>query len=812
MFKKLNNQNGFTMIELICTISLLGIVGAMSYNIFIGTNMTQRKSEQLHLANNIAQEVMEDVIANSYVGDYAYENFDVDIKVVNNESDGDDDSGGQDIEITTPSYEIKSPTDEPGFINEDSKTANFIYQVVDYIDLDANFYLRVADKLISTGKKVQELSVSELAEIGIHDKADVEETRKLEPTKYEKAYIWFYGMTPEQIVGMQGFLQGRINSVQNDVRLKKADIKTQFGGAAEGETFAALIDLYINNYYYDGEYSAIYGNDICQFVSYVNKQFLSGNYVNDPLLSKVNSSWGLPNIKQFFYQFYNQSMYVEDYIQTAHGPLLMSKLIENNDKNYGISDCYLLAYKIADLNERSDSQNEDSKTALSFKIWCERVQVENVGNWGNAGGSILFGDVVAGVSGGHLNYVWNNYTNPIPIGIQTIDLTLADGSVSRVYNNMTVSVTGGLSYSSVPLGVRAEVNFGEGRGEGKLYYYEDGKKKEHIANLNFYNSLTWDSLDENGDSHLDASKNPASHDWLKFNGTPTGQGGSGSYEEISGESTTTKWHVSIDEMSKIVVKVKDQNSGKILSTLVSQSVTPAYSESYVMKDCNVILDIDGVQINYLARDQKSTEKENDFIDAGSTILQSDIPFALDSRPEVGQVFYIGKDTSRLSIESISTKIGRTQKTTIDKVFNSISALYTNDYKFRYSDGKSNTMKDGEKPIVKKLVVGLQGDLSSSFRFDLQNAVDNYAVPVDPATNRRYPLELYIYDNTNENALNGESYFDLYTSTQVMDTDSKKMFRNILKGSKIVYVRVPNADKGYEVIFKDDGTVVKQTNN
>jgi len=61
--KELHNSKGFTLIEIMCVIALLGIISVTSYSIFTGASKTQGKSEEQLEANNIAQAVMEDLLA-----------------------------------------------------------------------------------------------------------------------------------------------------------------------------------------------------------------------------------------------------------------------------------------------------------------------------------------------------------------------------------------------------------------------------------------------------------------------------------------------------------------------------------------------------------------------------------------------------------------------------------------------------------------------------------------------------------------------------------------------------------------------------
>lgn len=77
-----NNNKGFTLIEIICSVALLSIIVTASASFFTGVLKSQRGSKEQLYANNIAQEVMEELIRTGDLSkDYsaAYDGYIVEI-------------------------------------------------------------------------------------------------------------------------------------------------------------------------------------------------------------------------------------------------------------------------------------------------------------------------------------------------------------------------------------------------------------------------------------------------------------------------------------------------------------------------------------------------------------------------------------------------------------------------------------------------------------------------------------------------------------------------------------------------------------
>lgn len=67
MIKRLKNCSGLSLIELLFTISILGIIMISIVPLFISTNKINRESESLYNATLLAQGYMESIKASDYV-------------------------------------------------------------------------------------------------------------------------------------------------------------------------------------------------------------------------------------------------------------------------------------------------------------------------------------------------------------------------------------------------------------------------------------------------------------------------------------------------------------------------------------------------------------------------------------------------------------------------------------------------------------------------------------------------------------------------------------------------------------------------
>lgn len=89
MIKRLKNCSGLSLIELLFTISILGIIMISIVPLFISTNKINRKSESLYNATLLAQGYMESIKASDHVEiGQTIDNFDgIKIKVDIGEAD-----------------------------------------------------------------------------------------------------------------------------------------------------------------------------------------------------------------------------------------------------------------------------------------------------------------------------------------------------------------------------------------------------------------------------------------------------------------------------------------------------------------------------------------------------------------------------------------------------------------------------------------------------------------------------------------------------------------------------------------------------
>ncbi|MCH5185333.1 MAG: prepilin-type N-terminal cleavage/methylation domain-containing protein [Oscillospiraceae bacterium] len=117
--KKISGSKGFTLIEIMCVVAILGLISVSSYGIFVGATSGQKKSERHLDANAIAQAVMEDLLARaSKDGDDVLTSLDG----LNQQYS---DKYGYDIKVNAEkastalqaqysNYTITSATDDPG--------------------------------------------------------------------------------------------------------------------------------------------------------------------------------------------------------------------------------------------------------------------------------------------------------------------------------------------------------------------------------------------------------------------------------------------------------------------------------------------------------------------------------------------------------------------------------------------------------------------------------------------------------------------------------------------------------------------------
>ncbi|MCX7714957.1 MAG: type II secretion system GspH family protein [Clostridia bacterium] len=499
------NQKGFTLVEIICAIAILGIVAVPTYSIFVGASKGQTGSGSKLMANNVAQSVMEEILKTGTYNASSYSDFDIEVLVETPSPSESTEAFSTTVPVyvfttsapsttsptttpttiptasptptpTTPAT-TSGPSDNPGFIDYDpGSNYNARIGLFDYIDEDLYILGKTGAYLIfgSTSKFDAFL-------------ADPTSYKNWKTFSSNYSYISNYKMiekydanTLKSVLGLSDFEYTRMVACYEGMPL---DVAVQY------ET------LFVERY------KTMYDNIISQLSSLVNStveaekisyitsssnmfktiDYLYNNMDTDPYFIKpsgfTDTHNDYPNLKIYIRNIYNL-MYTKVINSSKRGPYLIVKVFDNNGNLAKVGSKYVIS-----------NLSPTDLTTYGSSIVMDLYQ-NYLGFWGL------------------VNYTWATAAENT-LGIKLKDLkqaTVYPWYHYNMYYDMTFYVTGTLCYRDTNFAIRATANY-------TTFYYDDNNvKQNYIANMNFFQKLSC------GNDKLTIIK-WGDFSWLKFNGT-----------------------------------------------------------------------------------------------------------------------------------------------------------------------------------------------------------------------------------------------------------------------------------------------------
>lgn len=544
MKKDFNSQKGFTLVEIICAIALLGIIAVPTYNVFIGAGRSQNKAKIQQSANNTAQSVMEEILASTEVTAKTYEKdgflVDVSFDAISSTLNDNLNSGGTyKIDYSDQTTKETDGDEKPDFVPEKPKKYGLRIEVFDYADRDIYMLLRTGAYLLfgETDKADQYFTkpseYNESAFFSSYSTFKLFEDRNSEKVmsdldlsqwNYDRMYSCYAGLPREEIITFMKTLIARHNEM---IGIVKWRIPTGYDGSDWNETQNHV------NYILESEnmYETIRELYLALQKTPVTHPFfdgLTGAYATNLPTNVVN-----------LYNQMNDTVFNEG---TKTGPLLRSKIFWY-DESLALIPPADTKYAVFTTGTTGQGSNHCD---LYFQFYQRLLQF---GDWGF---SIPLDDEAAA-----------NRFNITLADVQTNEWTVQE----NIFKDITYYVTGALDYRTITFGIEAQPNI-----LTKQYDKATGEYSTYYANVNFFQTLF------HGGTMMEIEKY-GNHDNLTWN-----QNVDDNIDDTPGKTTTTTTvtkSVDVSALDSLALKTitvtlydkKDKHKSKPLVVLTSYKNT-----------------------------------------------------------------------------------------------------------------------------------------------------------------------------------------------------------------------------------------------
>lgn len=620
--KLFQNERGFTLVEVMCVVAILGLVSVSSYGIFVGASTSMKKSETQLDANTVAQAVMEDLLARDdvdslsdipdYDSIYGY-NIEVNIEQAHNDLQTQYNDTIVDA-ITPEPYQTENPgsTPNPGSTDAPQYPTHFPtvppnypdynakIEIFDYCDFDLYDVIK-AGLVMIYGDYDEEIFTSE-------DKFN-ECMNEVQSLSSAPASFKYYSAAQSKLAS-NGIDSSQYQWIKpcydnlefNDVKYNLAYVMNQYKtnlnrcenalfnvgsfGPSSGHTADELktaIEEFLQSTPHNCNH--VHRGYTCDYNVFENIEYLYDTYIetqpnawggidtvlNDDfkdtdLYELIDPNWGLSNFKTAIVNCHNYINTNEFNTGTKTGPYLLLKMYNKDGELLPLSTGSNV-YFVTPTARGSNNQD------IYFQLYPRYLYFQK--------GGVAF----------------YTYPGQNVLDLETEDLKQPGGWYQTdIYKNMTFMVIGGLTYRQVFFGFDAPGGgFLDLDGDGLPEKIdEDGNMVDFLPNLNFVQSLSYnyvpESLLEDGINSLFKFTDFSNPSYVSVNGDfsddptetlpptsgPTGGPGStgdpgneGGYTQgDSGHSIPGQYSLML-KYTVTVYEADDTEEEKELATLVS---------------------------------------------------------------------------------------------------------------------------------------------------------------------------------------------------------------------------------------------------
>ncbi len=545
MKKDINSQKGFTLVEIICAIALLGIIAVPTYNVFIGAAGSQKKSKVQQSANNTAQSVMEEILASDSVTAQTYvkDDFLVDVSfdAISSALNDNLNSGGTyKIDYSEQTEKEADGGTDDDFVPNKPKKYGLRIEVFDYADRDIYMLLRTgayllfgktdkADEFFTNPSAYNEsVFFSSYSTFKIFENYDAQKVMSdldLSQWNYDRMYSCYAGLPRAEIVTFMKTLISRHNEM---IGIVKRRIPEGYSGSDWNETQNRV------NYILESEnmYETIRELYTALQKTPVTHPFFDG------LTGSYATNMKEKNIKNL-YDAMNDTVFNEG---TKNGPLLRSKVFWH-DESLALIPPADTKYAVF----TTGTTGQGSKDCDLYFQFFQRLLM--FGDWGF---SIPLDDESAA-----------NRFNITLADVQTDEWTVQE----NIFKDITYYVTGALDYRTITFGIEHQPNILK-----EQYDKATGKYSTYYANVNFFQTLF------HGGNMMEIKKY-GDHDNLTWN-----QNVDDNIDDTDGkttEKTTVTKSVDVSALDSLALKTitvtlydkKDKHKSKPLVVLTSYKNT-----------------------------------------------------------------------------------------------------------------------------------------------------------------------------------------------------------------------------------------------
>lgn len=630
MKKDMKSQKGFTLVEIICAIALLGIIAVPTYNVFVGAAVSQNKSKVQQSANNTAQSVMEEILASDTVTATAYpkDNFLVDVSfdAISSSLNDNLNSGGKyTINYSDQTIEETEGGSKEDIIPNKPKKYGLRVEVFDYADKDIYMLTRTGayllfgnfnkiDAYFADPSSYSESSFfSSYSSFKIFEKYDEDKIKSvlgISKWDYDRMYSCYAGLPREEVVKFMKTLISRHNEMIANVKWR---IPTGYDGSNWNET-----QNYVN-YILKSE----------NMYETIRELYLAlqETPVTHPFFDGLTGSYAT-NIKTNVVNLYNQMNDTVFNEGTKTGPLLRSKvfwydeslaLIPPNDTEYAV----FTTGTTGQGSNHCDLYFQFYQRLLMFGDWGFSIPLDNESAANRF--NITLEDV-------QTNY-WTVQKN--------------------IFKDITYYVTGALDYRTITFGIEAQPNiltqkYDKTTGEYSTYYanvnffqtlFHGGTMME-IEKYGNHDNLTWnqnvdDNIDETHGSTTSTTTTTKSVDVSKL-------------DSLALKTITVKLYNRDDNLKKsplvVLTSYKNTGTGKFVTssstkteTTVSTPTPDANKEDIVsISDLPAYTEAN-VKVTFSSANKKNTTA---IYNNANSVVET-----LDKHPSVGTMSFSGKSFS-----------------------------------------------------------------------------------------------------------------------------------------------------------------------
>lgn len=602
-----NNNKGFTLVEVICSVALLAIIITASSSFFTSVLHSQRGSKEQLYANNMAQQILETVTRSGNISEfnnrtYTKDGIDYYVEITatarpdvvsggTNGNNGDDSDATIDknmtfVKNTLPPEGTTAPSDPgtervEGTIPGKPAKFNLRIDMIDFIDEDLPMLIAAGgilkDRTDITDAGLSEVDISNIL-LGADEFKPYVSSYSAggEASNVKKASVCYRNLSRSVITqAYKQFQDYESAALSKFTERLSADFfhNAIHNGACPSPTSCEytaksqkMYDYFMNNpdgnpFHMIQEWYNVYQDvletyDESEVISMFGDNSVMFNTLERRMVDRMSNN-GLIHI-------FNATNMAKENKGTKTGPYLFSKLFDNNNK--------YVSYDFA-----HPTKLVDATSTVRFQIYPRYFNL------------YTFSDKP--------QWSWNETTpkDKIPLEAQVIDLpnqiSYFDyatgkpvfGYQNNIINMLSFYVTGGLSYRDMTL-----TSDFYGGGYADHAYSEDGTYIKYGPSVNYFEYIdyglehyTFQVIDPN--NYISFNKNPpilpdggeGVPSVEEKPGTP-GSIGTNRYN-VTDEDVTTTLSFAIKGLECYTIKIRQNNStGPIISELVSYGI-PAKS-------------------------------------------------------------------------------------------------------------------------------------------------------------------------------------------------------------------------------------------